>query len=112
MSCNGEVQLRNYLLCAQRSVGAGCISLARVGGCVRVVCGCTGYLRSALDTQRAHLIHSHVAHVHALAVNLHAAALEVLLVVHTHLESGGEKGMIVGVTTEIKEVVTNLIPLS
>lgn len=65
-------------------------------------CGCTGYLRSTLDTQGAHLIHSHVAHIHALSANLNTVALEVLLVEHEHLHSqeGGE-GTIVKVVTEL-----------
>lgn len=46
-----------------------------------------GYLRSAVDAQGAHPIHPNVRHVHALASDLNAAALEVLLVVHAHLGS-------------------------
>lgn len=52
------------------------------------VCGCkgTGYLRSTVNTQGAHSVHSHVAHIHTLAGDLDTTALEVLLVVHTHLD--------------------------
>lgn len=54
---------------------------------VACVCGCAlGYLRSALHAQRAHLVHSQVAHVHALVGDLDGAALEVLLVEDGHLD--------------------------
>lgn len=54
------------------------------------MCACTDYLRSALDAQWAHLVHSHVAHVHALIGDLNGAPLEVLLLEDDHLDSWGK----------------------
>lgn len=83
MSHNGAVKQWNHLLFAQRCVGTALTC---------VVCRCTqwGYLRPTVDAQGAHPVHSHVTHVHALVRDLHAAALEVLLVVHTHLSGRGK----------------------
>ena len=52
------------------------------------VCGCKGTsdLRSTFNAQGAHSVQSHVTHIHTLSSDLHTAALEVLLVVHTHLD--------------------------
>lgn len=66
-----------------KGVGAGYI----MGACIRGwVCVCAGYLRSALHAQGAHLVHPHVDHIHTLACDLKEATLEVLLIVHVHLE--------------------------
>lgn len=43
------------------------------------------HLRPTVDAQGAHPVHAHVAHVHTLGIDLHAAALEVLLIVDAHL---------------------------
>ena len=67
---------------------------------------CTGYLRSALDTQGAHLVHSHVTHIHTLVGDLNAAALEVLLVKHTHLESRSKEKK---ERTEVREEITKVV---
>lgn len=59
-------------------------------GSITVACarGCLfDYLRPALHTQGAHLVHAQVAHVHALIGDLDGAALEVLLVEDGHLDS-------------------------
>lgn len=70
-------------------------------------CTGTGYLRSTFDAQGAHLVHSHVTHIHTLAGDLNTAALEVLLVIHTHLDSWGKiKRERMGVRKEVTEVVS------
>lgn len=74
-------------------------------------CGCahatwTGYLRSAVDAQRAHPVHSHVTHIHTLGVDLNTAALEVLLVIHTHLDSWGKENK--NGRKKVTEVVSKL----
>lgn len=48
--------------------------------------------RATVHTQGAHSVHAHLTHVHTLIGDLDTAALEVLLVEHTHLptERGGE----------------------
>lgn len=61
-----------------------------VGVCVQLYVY-TGYLRSAVDAQGAHPVHSHLTDIHTLGVDLNTTALEVLLVIHTHLESLGKE---------------------
>lgn len=58
---------------------------ARVGG------HAAGYLRTTLDTKGAHLVHPQVTDVNTLTGDLNSAALEVLMLVHVHLESKYEK---------------------
>lgn len=50
----------------------------------------TGYLRTTFDTKGAHLVHPQVTDVHRLTGDLNRAALEVLLLVHMHLEKKWE----------------------
>lgn len=86
VKCQVMVGYDKYLLWAQ-DCGC-CVHFTCMSGWVGArSCRWTVYLRSTLNAQRTHPVHSHVAHIHALGVNLNAAALEVLLVEHVHLES-------------------------
>ena len=76
----------------------GAVWLLAGGWCIRS----RGYLRATVDAQGANSVHSHVAHVHTLAVDLDAATLEVLLVVHAHLDCCGEEN-------DSENVVANVV---
>ena len=77
-----ECEITSAVLRAEWVLGT-----SRVPACVGRIraCVCAGYLRSALDAQGTNPLNPQVDHVHALAGDLHGAALEALLVVHVHL---------------------------
>lgn len=86
-----ECEITSAVLRAEWVLGTSRVPacVGRIRACVRA-CVCAGYLRSALDAQGTNPLNPQVDHVHALAGDLHGAALEALLVVHVHLV-GAEK---------------------